>query len=99
MGNSHTIHNAVPVSNPKSPPDTRTSIISNLNLIENSLANFDVQLVASKNMIEFKHNTMKSKLLKKFQNAKLYTDDIIQKKTEMKRSIIKAKRFSSIYAG
>ncbi len=97
MGNSN-IHNAIPISDQNSPPDTKTSIISNLNLIENALSSFDVQLVAAKNMLEFKHNTLKSKLLNKFQTANLYSEDVIQKKTELKKAVLKAKRFSSIYS-
>ena len=101
MGNTNTIQNAVPISNSKSPPDIKTLIISHLNIIENSLANFDIQLVASKNNIQFKHNALKSKLLKKFQNANSYSEDIVRKRAEMKRSIAKAKELSSIniYAG
>lgn len=98
MGNNSSIQNAVPITSQSAPPDLKSQIQSNLNLIENSLSNFETQLISTKNLISFKHTTLKSKLINKF----TYTDfqiDIQRKHNELRKKILKARRFSVINAG
>ena len=95
MGNNSSIQNAVPIANQPSPIDINSLIQSNLNLIENSLVNFETQLISTKNLISFKHTTLKSKLINKF----TYTDfqiDIQRKHNDLRKKVLKARRLSAV---
>ena len=77
------------------PDEMRASIQADLNLIENSLTSLDAEIDSVTNIVTFRHDALKSKLMQKFQGAEVFSNDIMRKKIELRKKLNRGKRYSS----